>query len=451
MRRPEPGRAIAVGLLAVLAACLLAAGGLVLVAPAGADPGLVAEPTASATASPTASATASTTASATATPTVTSSATASPTASPTAEPDSFRVEDAVLRWGINDESNNRAFAPRTFNFFSAGRIPDPGMGGVTISREVWRRSAGHVSIEKFDGTSWQPATWAGLSTDSAGVELGAPTDGTFSNHTIVIDGGVGTVDQESGTARIEWDGDVTVLYYSGMSFFYLSDPVLEVSAGVGRLTARLGGFASSQADPTSWAPVPARRVTVADLPAIDLGDARGLVAEPAYAGVEVSGVPQSTGPSAGSFPASFVRYMDLLGTAAFWYSSGASTDAFKVPLPLSVSYDAAVDLPTPSPTAQPSPSPVATPTLLMPPPVRAVPQLVAAPAPASPPAPAPAAPTVPDTVALAGPATEVRLLAAPAVPAPTAAVPASWPWWTGSALLLAAAVLLLVPPRKVAP
>ena len=82
----------------------------------------------------------------------------------------------------------------------------------------------------------------------------------------------------------------------------------------------------------------------------------GLSWRPAYLGVRVSGVPQQRdGEHAGSFPQSFVDVMDRLGTAAFWYSSGGTTDAFKVPLPVSVGVGGAepetpVDTPqTPAP------------------------------------------------------------------------------------------------------
>ena len=105
------------------------------------------------------------------------------------------VAGATLRWGVNNESSNRAFAPGTFNFFSAGVLPDPGRGGVQITQAQWQQSAGAV-VGRRSGTARPggPATWAGLSTDSSGAPLGTPTAGTFSNHTFVFAGGTGTVD-----------------------------------------------------------------------------------------------------------------------------------------------------------------------------------------------------------------------------------------------------------------
>ena len=190
-----------------------------------------------------------------------------PTEAPTAGP--AAIDGVALRWGVNNESSNRAFAPRTYNFFSAGQVPDPGKGGTTLPRSGWHQKSGDVAIEKWNGSAWKPATWAGLSTDSSGAELGSPTAGTFSNHRFVFAEGVGTVDLAAGTAHVAWDGDVTVLYYSGMSFFTISDPVLDVADGRGTLTATVSGYASSVDNPDSWAPVAAAQVTLADLPEVE--------------------------------------------------------------------------------------------------------------------------------------------------------------------------------------
>jgi Htaa protein len=360
------------------------------------------------------------------------------------------LSTATLRWGINNESSNRAYAPDTYNFFSAGRVPDPGAGGRTITEPAWSASSGAVRIEKWDGTAWKPATWAGLSTDSSGTPLGAPTAGTFSNHSFVFSGGTGTVDVAAGTAHVAWDGDLTVLYYSGMSLFYVSDPVLDVASGKGTVTATVSGFASSVDDPTRWAPVAPAQVTLADLPSVTLG-ATGLTTTPAYGDV-----------ATGSFPSSFVDYMDKLGTAAFWKASGAATDPFKVPLPLSVGYDEEAAAPTPTPSAAPTrtPTPVDNPIVKPPKPTATV-TVTARPAPVPVPPPAPAPPTaaaVPAAPAAQLPAA-TQLVAVRSEVAPTGhdepAVGSVRLWWAGGVLLLLAALLLAVPSfprnRKAAP
>ncbi|NHC24942.1 hypothetical protein G6553_17375 [Nocardioides sp. IC4_145] len=386
-------------------------------------------------------------------------------------PTRVEIDGAVLRWGINHESSNRAHAPDTYNYLSAGRVADPGRGGTTLPRSSWKQRAGAVRVQKWDGRRWRAATWLGLRTDASGATLGSPASGSTSGLRFTIGEGEGYVDPAAGTARVAWDGDVTVVYYSGMSMFHLSDPVLEVTDGRGALTATVSGYASSVDDPGSWAPVPGETVTLADLPDVDLGrpGAAGFTADPAYRGVTVDGLGQTTGDAwSGSFPPSFVAYMDRLGTAAFWFSSGSSTDPFKVPAPLSVSYAAAGSDPAPAPTAPPTQPVITNPTIAPPPtptttpaPTTPVAAPVAAPTPVVAPASAPAAAPVLPVAPEAGDVPVVSPPAAPALPASTdlvattaagattSARPATWPWWLGGACLLAAALLLLLPgPRR---
>lgn len=380
------------------------------------------------------------------TATVTSTVPPTGTSTPTATAGTaVEVDDAVLRWGINNESNNRAYAPQTFNFFSAGRVPDPGRGGTTLRERDWRAEAGSVQVQKWTGSAWRRATWSGLSTDSSGQPLGSPVAGTFSNHNLVFGDGTGTVDVAAGTAQLTWRGDATVLYYSGMSLFYVSDPTLTVADGSGRLTATLGGFASSVDDPDAWEPVPAEEVTLAVLPEVSLRG-QGFSADPAYRGVAApAGLPQVTaGEDWGAFPPSFVRYLDRLGAAAFWFSSGALTDSFKVPLPLTASWGSGAGVATPTPTLSTTPT-----TLHQPTPTPEAPLA----GPAQPPATDAAVPVpAPDGAATAAaPALLVARTGGP-VPQPPAALASatttsavSPAWWIGSALLLAAGLLLLVP------
>jgi len=374
-----------------------------------------------------------------------------PTEAPTAGP--AAIDGVALRWGVNNESSNRAFAPRTYNFFSAGQVADPGKGGTTLPRSGWHQKTGAAATEKWSGSAWKPATWAGLTTDSSGAELGSPTAGTFSSHRFVFAEGAGTVDLAAGTAHVAWDGDVTVLYYSGMSFFTISDPVLDVADGRGTLTATVSGYASSVDNPDSWAPVAAAQVTLADLPEASLG-AAGLTATPAYLGVAVTGAGQvAGGASSGSFPQTFVDYMQRLGTAAFWLSSGASTDPFKVPLPVTVSFASDEEPVEPTPTVAPTKKPLKNP--VVPPPVTVT--VTAAPVPVAPVAP-PVAPTAPAVPTSSVPAAGTLPAAAQLVAAPLTSGTRTEPksdatrtWWLGGGLLLAAALTLLVPvgrPRR---
>ena len=365
-------------------------------------------------------------------------------------PTSFDVTAAQLRWGLSNEANNRAFAPDTFNHFSAGRIADPGSGGNTLTAgggtwsngapAGWSASAGRVSVEKFDGTTYLPTTWEGLSTDSTGAPLGSPLAGTFSNHQLVFDGGTGTVDPDAGTATIRWTGDATVLFYSGMSFFYISDPVLEVDRdqGISRVRATLGGFGASQADPSAWAPLPPTTVTLAELGLVDLSLADGFTVTPRYLGVPVTGVGQVAGPFYGSFPQSFVDFQNGAGAAGFWFSSGGSADEFKQTLPMTVSYDAAKPISPPAPQAT-STVPEKVDNVIRRPPARRTAPDSPAPQPSAPPAPlitmttAPVAPlpfaieTYPTFQQVAQPltASSIAALAKPATE------PVALWWWLG--------------------
>ncbi|MCD4526971.1 hypothetical protein [Nocardioides sp. cx-173] len=400
-------------------------------------------------------------------PTETPTETPSETATETAEPESgaFTISDAQLRWGINNETNNKAFAPGTFNFLSAGTVPNPGAGGQTITNATWRGTGtrawwaerGAVRIEKRrpDG-SYGAATFAGLSTDVDGNPL-TSTNGPFSGHQVVLDGGTGEVDTDARTATIRWRGSFSVVYYSGMSFFTVTDPVLTVTRSSATLRATLSGYASSVDDQSLWSPVPPEVVTIADLPVPDLTAAGGFAVQPRYLNVRYqapsSGAAQvRTGSAWGAFPSSFLAYMDKVGSAAFWYSSGGAADAHKVPSPVAISYvaDDPIEPPVapttgPGPTAPEGPQP-STPVNPTRPPVQPAPPAL----PAPPAAPAPALPSTP-----AAPAPgEVGLASAPLPAAPTvyalaSSEPASredaadhrWTWWLGSLLLLGTAGL----------
>ncbi len=380
--------------------------------------------------------------------------------------DSRPVSGAVLRWGVTNEANNAAHAPSTYNYLSAGVVPDPGKGGTKLPRSSWSAQTGAAQIQKFTGGTWRPATWEGLTTDSDGKALGVPTEGRFSNHQVVLGAGVGTIDAAAGTATIGWDADFSVVSYSGMSFFTVSDPSLEVTPEASRVTATLSGYASSVDNPDAWAPVAPARVVLADLPPVDLS-ATNLTVTPTFTGVRVSGVQQAAGADAGAFPQSFIDFQNILGTAAFWYTSGGSTDAFKAPLPMSFALDGETAMPQPTAASTPSKTPAAPDvTNSAPRPPKATKPPSAAPVARDEPAPVrdamptslspPPPPLAVDPVGVGQThyvASPMLLTAAetPAVATPAEDSAARW-WLLGGVLLLAATALLLVPsPRPALP
>lgn len=389
--------------------------------------------------------------------------------------EAFTVTDAVLRWGINDESNNNAFAPGTYNFPGAGKAPDPGRGGQVLDGQArwpstgalaWRASDGKVRIEKVTSSGPVLATYAGLRTGPDGQPLGGPTVEVFSGHQVVIAGGTGTVDPAAGTATIRWKGSFTVFYYSGMTFFSLTDPVLEVTPTSARITATGSGHASSMEDMTQWSPVPATTVTLAELDGVDADDlraAKGFTAPTRYLGVRydapASGTPQvRTGAAWGAVPAALLAFLEKVGMASYWYSSGGSGDRFKVTKPVSISWDARTALepekppPTPAtPAPQPTnpagaePPPASQPTA---PPTRAAPSLPVQPAGPALPVQQPLDAAAP--VAAGPPATYqppvAYALASSTAPGRPEPVSRWWEWALGFLLLLGAVGITLLHP-----
>jgi putative cell wall-binding protein len=266
-------------------------------------------------------------------------------------PAASTVSDAVFHWGISNEANNASFAPGLNNILSAGKAPKTS-GADTIAQGEWSATSGAVTIEKkkTDG-SYATATWAGLKTTPSGEAITSATSGKFSDHRVAIADGSGTLDADADDADIQWTGDFTVAFYGGMTQFFVSDPHLDVTGGAGELTATLSGFGTSMSDPNAFVELPTTVVTLADLSGVDVTDT-GIQALPDYLGVEAtlpeSATPQSrTGDSWGAFPQSMVDYQVLTGQSSYWYSSGMSTDAFKVALPITVDYT--VDAPATGP------------------------------------------------------------------------------------------------------
>jgi hypothetical protein len=262
-------------------------------------------------------------------------------ASPSAR---LTLDDAVLRWGLNDETNNGAYFGGC-NYLSAGRTPDPG-GSVVFGPSQYSAGAGTVSIEKPDASGrYVPASWDTKCLDRTGAPLSSGTATPYGGNQFVMTGGAGEVDTATGTATIRWTGDVTVVYYGGLSFWYLSDPVLTVENGTGTLTATLGGFGTDMDDLAKWVPLAERSVTLAVFSGAQVG-ADGFTVTPEYRGVPVSLPAGQTaqarsGADWGSFPQSFVDFHLESGQAAYWYSSGGQADAAKAAQPFTVGYDAA--------------------------------------------------------------------------------------------------------------
>jgi hypothetical protein len=265
------------------------------------------------------------------------------------------VIKANFTWSLNNETLAGAFAPGTWNLMSAGTIGNPGAGGQTLKSADegatwgngedagWTNTSGNVTIEDklADGT-YAPTTFLGTKQNSAGQNTSGASTTILSENRMVVKNGTGTIDPATDSASIAWSGDATVLFYSGMTYFTLSDPELSLSNGTGEVTATLGGYATSMDDTTVWEPVTPEEVTLATLSGVDVTEA-GLTATPAYREVTYtvpsgSSAQVTTGASWGSFPQSFVDFQQQLGQGPYWYSTGGTADPRKVANPLTVDF-----------------------------------------------------------------------------------------------------------------
>lgn len=186
--------------------------------------------------------------------------------------------------------------------------------------------------------------WADRCQDPEGKTV-ATSDYRSTGVQAVIEEGTGSVDPDAGTAEISWDGAFTVVFYGGMTYWWVADPVLTVENGSGTVTATAGGYGASMDDLTKWVPLEEREIVLAGLSGVDLSSGVGFSTIPDFLGVEIA-LPSGSPPQLkdkdtwGSFPQSFVDFQVETGQAAYWYSSGGLRDPVKPTSRLYVSYDA---------------------------------------------------------------------------------------------------------------
>ncbi|WP_263119156.1 HtaA domain-containing protein [Cellulomonas sp. RIT-PI-Y] len=247
------------------------------------------------------------------------------------------VDGVELRWGLNTEANSGAYFGGC-NFLSAGKAGNTGSSRVwTEADGFYSGQVGNVSVVKDTPSGSAVATWATKCQTATGstVAVGGTTSSVG-----VFAAGTGTVDTAAGTASIAWDGDLTVSFYGGMTYWTLSDPILTVADGSGQLTATATGYGTSMEDQSQWVELAPEQIVLADLSDVTV-DADGFVSTPDYLGVEVtpaSGEQTRTGENWGAFPQSFVDFQAKTGQSSYWYSSGGAADPRKVTTPLSVSW-----------------------------------------------------------------------------------------------------------------
>lgn len=255
------------------------------------------------------------------------------------------ITNAQFRWGLNTESGGGAFAGGC-NFLSAGKAGDSGGAVVwTESKGLYRAKDGNVRIEKPDRAGeYRPASFADRCSDAQGDPVSVASLTSATGNQVVIDGGIGRLVPGSGL-EIRWKGSFTVVFYGGMTYWSVTDPVLTVDAGgAGRVTATASGYGASMEDLSKWEPLRPQSIVLAELRSVPLGAQRGFAVEPQYLGVAVPNAGQAARTAEntsywGSFPASFVSFQKLTGQAGYWLTTNGQRDRAKVATTLYISYD----------------------------------------------------------------------------------------------------------------
>ncbi len=267
---------------------------------------------------------------------------------PAAQAAESSITDVTLRWGLSQEAGGGSYFGGC-NYLSAGKAGNTGSSRVwTEADGFYAASAGNVSIEKDGANATKVApTWATKCIGAAGTPV-TPAPGSSTNNQVVLSAGTGVVDAAAGTAKVQWDGDFTAVFYGGLTYWTASDPELTVNAdGTATLTATASGYGASMEDTTKWEAISPRVIDLAKFTDASL-TASGFSGTPVYRGVVVTGVDNqvTTGANAGAFPQSYIDFQKLTGQASYWYSSGGGADPKKVAAPLAASWTAPT---TPSP------------------------------------------------------------------------------------------------------
>ncbi|MCI1787321.1 MAG: fibronectin type III domain-containing protein [Actinomyces sp.] len=293
---------------------------------------------------------------------------------------SYTVDDATFQWGVNAESGGGAYFGGC-NFLSAGEAGDAGGSGLWAEDAgLYATQDGNVTVLKpdADGDLVEP-TWttkcqnrygttingktAGLTITGSGATAGQPT---YSENVVRIAGGSGTLDPSTDSAHIEWDGSFTIVYYGGMTYWSISDPVLDVENGTGTITGTASGYGADMDDPSIWKELDTSPIHVADLSGVEVSES-GIEVTPDFLGIavsdEISGRNAQSEPSEaneswwGAFPDSWLRYAVLTGQSSYWYTTDGSATSIqprKPAAPISISYTA--ERVATAPAAPPAPT-----------------------------------------------------------------------------------------------
>ncbi len=271
-----------------------------------------------------------------------------PSAPTTTAPGARTVSNATFEWTISREADNGSFAPGQVNYWSAGQSDStqstyvPTNGNATVLKK--NASGTYVPIG-----SEAAVGWANRNKDGAGNTVTA-TNAFFLGQKVRYANGTGTVNPSTGAATIQWTGTFTVNFYGQYVPFWIVNPKLTVNpGGAAKLTATLGGYASSIDTPDVRTPLtPVANVVIAEFANVWAGGstATGFTSATRYVGTAVTTpaeAPQvaktTTNQSYwGAWPQAFVNFQNATGLGTYWYTSGGTADAKKPQEPVRVAY-----------------------------------------------------------------------------------------------------------------
>jgi len=243
------------------------------------------------------------------------------------------VEGASLEWALSEELNTGAF-DGSCNHLSAGRTDGSAAAytGTDGDVTVLKRTAGGSDVVVSD--------WASRCLDASGTRVTAGGSARLGLR-VRLTGGDGTHDPDSGATTVRWSGTISANLYDELVPTWFSDLTLSIdAAGSGTLSATVAGYASSLENPDVRQEVPPiPGVVIARFRTTGTGPGP-MTVTPEYLGVryESTAAPQvRTTPSWGAWPPAMVAAMERTGTAAYWYSTGSSSDTRKVPAPITFS------------------------------------------------------------------------------------------------------------------
>lgn len=270
---------------------------------------------------------------------------------PSVPPDTVKtLTNAVLEWTVSREADFASFAPGEVNYWSAGQSDSTAAtyvatnGNATVLKK--NASGVYVPIGSEPAVSW-------ANRNKTGTGIVVTVGGTnYLGQKVRYTGGTGWVNTATGESSIQWTGTFTINFYGRYIPFWIINPKLTVNAaGVGKLTATMGGFASSLDNPEVRTPLPETpNVTLADLPSVPGANSTGFVASTAYLNTTIT-PPPGAGPQVpktpanqafwGAWPQSFVNFQGATGLGSYWYTSGGSVDPRKPSEPITVTYNIA--------------------------------------------------------------------------------------------------------------